>query len=91
MHEQRSKRATLILADISGYTGLLSSVGTAHHEQPEMGEALVATTGWPAYALLSAAAVSYLDISTDVGSALESEYAHSGPMNALVIPLGANG
>ena len=47
MPEQRSKRATLILADISGYTGFLSAVGTAHHEQLEMGETP------PAYPLMT--------------------------------------
>jgi len=47
MPEQRSKRATLILADISGYTGFLSAVGAAHHEQLEMGETP------PAYPLMT--------------------------------------
>jgi hypothetical protein len=47
MSDQRSNRATLILADISGYTGFLSAVGTAHHEQLEMGQTP------PAYPLMT--------------------------------------
>ena len=31
--EQRAKRATLVLADISGYTGFLAAVGIAHGAQ----------------------------------------------------------
>jgi hypothetical protein len=211
MSDQRSKRATLILADISGYTGFLSAVGTAHHEQLEMGQTppayplmttlldaivgsltppfvlaklegdavfayadddaltlrgeevtaclrgcyatfrehlrqtedaltctcdacnsgarldlkfilhhgsyiaqtiagsvellgpdvttahqmlkndVVATTGWQAYALLSAPAVEYLGVSSDGGSQIELEYQHVGRMGALVLPLDADG
>lgn len=35
---QRANRATFILADISGYTGFLAAVGTAHRLQLEQGE-----------------------------------------------------
>jgi hypothetical protein len=35
--EQRTDRATLVLADISGYTGFLSSVGEAHRIELEQG------------------------------------------------------
>jgi hypothetical protein len=211
MSDQRSKRATLILADISGYTGFLSAVGTAHHEQLEMGETppayplmttlldaivgslippfvlaklegdavfayadddaltmrgeevtaclracyatfrehlrrtedaltctcdacssgarldlkfilhhgsyiaqtiagsvellgpdvttahqmlkndVVVTTGWQAYALLSAPAAEYLGVSSDSGTPIELEYQHVGRMGALVLPLGADG
>ena len=35
---QRAKRATLVLADISGYTGFLADVGSAHKAQLEQGE-----------------------------------------------------
>jgi hypothetical protein len=211
MSDQRSKRATLILADISGYTGFLSAVGTAHHEQLEMGETppayplmttlldaivgslippfvlaklegdavfayadddaltmrgeevtaclracyatfrehlrrtedaltctcdacssgarldlkfilhhgsyiaqtiagsvellgpdvttahqmlkndVVVTTGWQAYALLSAPAAEYLGVSSDSVTPIELEYQHVGRMGALVLPLGADG
>ena len=36
--QQRAKRATLVLADISGYTGFLAAVGTAHRLELEQGE-----------------------------------------------------
>lgn len=38
MSDQRSNRATLLLADISGYTAFLAAVGGAHKEQIEQGE-----------------------------------------------------
>lgn len=36
--DQRATRATFVLADISGYTGFLAAVGTAHRLQLEQGE-----------------------------------------------------
>jgi len=38
MPEPGKNRATLILADISGYTRFLSAVGTAHQAQLEQGD-----------------------------------------------------
>lgn len=38
MTDQGANRATLVLADISGYTGFLAAVGTAHQAQLEQGE-----------------------------------------------------
>jgi len=38
MSERRANRATLLLADISGYTGFLAAVGSAHRELLESGE-----------------------------------------------------
>lgn len=51
---------------------------------------VVATTGWRAYALLSAAAVGYLGVSAEGGTDLVLEYEHVGPVNALAFPLGAD-
>ena len=45
--EQRAKRATLVLADISGYTGFLAAVGIAHGAQLDFGETP------PAYPLMT--------------------------------------
>jgi hypothetical protein len=45
--EQQPSRATLILADISGYTGFLAAVSTAHQTELEMGDTP------PAYPLMT--------------------------------------
>ena len=47
MTQQRVHTATLLLADISGYTAFLSAVGTAHREQLDLGETP------PAYPLMT--------------------------------------
>lgn len=47
MDRQRAKRATLVLADISGYTGFLAAVGIAHGAQLDFGETP------PAYPLMT--------------------------------------
>jgi hypothetical protein len=47
MTEQRAHGATILLADISGYTAFLAAVGTAHREQLDMGETP------PAYPLMT--------------------------------------
>ena len=47
MTDRGANRATLVLADISGYTGFLAAVGTAHRAQLEQGEVP------PAYPLMT--------------------------------------
>ena len=74
---------------IAGSTELLGPDVTTAHRM--MKNDVVATTGWPAYALLSASAVDYLGVSAGDGVTLELEYEHIAPMSALVLPLRAEG
>ncbi len=73
---------------IVGSTELLGPDVTTAHRM--MKNDVVATTGWPAYALLSAAAVEHLGVSAGDGVTLELEYEHTAPMSALVLPLRAD-
>mgnify|MGYP001819877702 CR=1 FL=1 len=70
---------------IAGATELLGpNVTTAHRM---LKNDVVATTGWPAYALFSQSAVDHLGVSDDRAMVLELEYEHIGPLSALVLPL----
>ncbi len=71
---------------IAGSPELLGPDVTTAHRM--MKNDVVALTGWPAYALLSAAAVEYLGVSGEGGQTIELEYEHVGRMSALVLPLG---
>ena len=70
---------------IAGRTELLGPDVTAAHRM--LKNDVVARTGWPAYALISAAAVEHLDVPRDEGVPFELEYEHMGRMEALVLPL----
>jgi hypothetical protein len=70
---------------IAGGTELLGpDVNTVHRM---LKNDVVATTGWPAYALLSAAAVEHLAVPLGDGVPLVLEYEHIGRMDALALPL----
>lgn len=75
--------------DIAGSTELLGpDVNVAHRM---LKNDVVAATGWPAYALVSSAAVEHLEVAQDDGMWLELEYEHIGPMRALALPLMVEG
>jgi hypothetical protein len=74
-----------IAQTIAGGTELLGPDVTTAHRM--MKNDVVATTGWPAYALLSSAAVEHLGVSVANGVPLELEYEHTAPIRALVLPL----
>ena len=74
-----------IAQTIAGSTELLGPDVTTAHRM--LKNDVVATTGWPAYALLSPAAVDFLEVSGDDGVQLDLEYEHVSPMRALVLPL----
>jgi hypothetical protein len=74
---------------IAGSAELLGPDVTTAHRM--LKNDVVATTGWPAYALLSAAAVAHLGVSAGDGVPLQLEYEHIAPMDALVLPLRAEG
>lgn len=78
-----------IAQTIAGSTELLGPDVTTAHRM--LKNDVVAATGWPAYALLSPAAVDFLGVSSDDGVQLELEYEHVSPMSALVLPLGVDG
>ena len=48
---------------------------------------VVSTTGWQAYALLSAAAAGHLEVSVDGWTELDLDYEHVDRMSAFVTPL----
>jgi hypothetical protein len=73
---------------IAGSMELLGPDVTTAHRM--LKNDVVATTGWPAYALLSSAAVAFLDVSSDGGTELDLDYEHVEPMSALVLPLGVD-
>lgn len=77
-----------IAQTIASSTELLGPDVTTAHRM--LKNEVVATTGWAAYALLSAAAADYLDVSSENGMELELEYEHVGRIGAIVLPLGAN-
>lgn len=74
---------------IAGSMELLGPDVTTAHRM--LKNDVVAMTGWPAYALLSAAAAQHLDVSDEAGRWLEFEYEHVGRMRALAIPLRRDG
>lgn len=71
---------------IAGRTELLGTDVTLAHRM--LKNEVVARTGWPAYALLSAAAVEHLGVPPDDGQWIDLEYDHIGRVSALVFPLG---
>lgn len=70
---------------IAGRTELLGPDVTTAHRM--LKNDVVATTGWRAYALISAAASEHLGVSADGTAQIELEYEHVGRMSALVLPL----
>lgn len=70
---------------IAGGTELLGPDVTAAHRM--LKNDAVAVTGWPAYALVSDAAVEFLGLSDEPGVRLELEYEHVGRVGAIVLPL----
>lgn len=71
---------------IAGSTELLGPEVTTAHLM--LKNDVVPATGWQAYALLSSAAVEFLEVPMEGGVPLELEYQHVGRMDALVLPLG---
>jgi hypothetical protein len=78
-----------IAQTIAGSTELLGPDVTTAHRM--LKNDVIATTGWPAYALLSEAATEYLGVTADDGVPLELDYEHIGPIRALALPLQADG
>ena len=78
-----------IAQTIAGSTELLGPDVTAAHRM--LKNDAVATTGWQAYALISAAAAEHLDVRAVDAIPIEMEYEHVGRMSALVLPLGVDG
>lgn len=74
-----------IAQTIAGNTELLGPDVTTVHRM--LKNDVVATTGWQAYALVSAAATEYLGLSASDAVPLDLEYEHIGRMSALVLPL----
>jgi hypothetical protein len=74
---------------IAGNAELLGPDVTAAHQM--LKNEVVRTTGWHAYALVTLAAASYLEIPAEDGTGFDLEYEHSGPISAVVLPLGAAG
>ena len=74
---------------IAGHTELLGPDVTAAHRM--LKNDVVATTGWRAYALLSTAAIDYLDLTGADGTRLELAYEHVGHIGALALPLRQDG
>lgn len=70
---------------IAGGTELLGPDVNAVHRM--LKNDVVATTGWPAYALLSAAAVDHLGVPAGDGVPVVLEYEHIGRMDGLALPL----
>ncbi len=78
-----------IAQTIAGNTELLGPDVTTAHRM--LKNDVVAVTGWQAYALLSSAAATFLDIPVEDGTALDLEYEHVGRIGAVVLPLAAEG
>lgn len=78
-----------IAQTIAGSTELLGPDVTTAHRM--LKNDVVARTGWPAYALISAAAAEHHRVPTDEAVALDLEYEHSAPMRAFALPLGTAG
>jgi hypothetical protein len=78
-----------VAQSIAGNAELLGPDVTTAHQM--LKNDVVATTGWHAYALVTLAAASYLEIPTQDGTGFDLEYEHSGPISAVVLPLGAAG
>jgi hypothetical protein len=74
-----------IAQTIAGSTELLGPDVTVAHQM--LKNDVVTLTGWQAYALLSEAAVEYLEVPREHGTAIDLRYEHSGPMAGLVLPL----
>jgi len=74
-----------IAQTIAGTRELLGPDVTTAHRM--LKNDVVATTGWPAYALLSVAAAEHLGVSLEHGARLDLEYEHVGRMGAVVLPL----
>jgi Protein of unknown function (DUF2652) len=70
---------------IAGNTELLGHDVTAAHRM--LKNDVVTTTGWPAYALLSDAAIDYLGVTVESGVRMDLEYEHVGRMGATALPL----
>jgi len=70
---------------IAGGTELLGPDVNAVHRM--LKNDVVSTTGWPAYALLSAAAMEHLQVPAGEGMPVVLEYEHIGRMEALALPL----
>lgn len=74
-----------IAQTIAGNTELLGPDVTTAHRM--LKNDVVATTGWRAYALISAAAAGYLGVPVDDRKGIDLEYEHIGRISASVIPL----
>lgn len=70
---------------IAGSTELLGPDVTAAHRM--LKNDVVATTGWRAYALLSAAALAHLEIAHPDSIPIELAYEHVAPIRAIAVPL----
>ena len=74
---------------IAGNAELLGPDVTTAHQM--LKNEVVRTTGWHAYALVSTAAASYLEVPVEDALELDLEYEHSGRIGAVVFPLGEAG
>jgi Protein of unknown function (DUF2652) len=76
---------TYVAQTIAGNMELLGLDVAAAHRM--LKNDVVATTGWPAYALFSEAASDYLELPGETVTKLDLEYEHVGRVGALVLPL----
>lgn len=70
---------------IAGNTELLGPDVTTVHRL--LKNDVSALTGWPAYALLTAAAADHLEVPAEAGTRMGLEYEHVGRIEVLVLPL----
>jgi len=78
-----------IAQSIAGNAELLGPDVTTAHQM--LKNEVVRATGWYAYALVSTAAASYLEVPVEDAREISLEYEHSGRIDAVVFPLGEAG